>query len=119
MPNDPRARIFMPLSEFDKSIQNLSSSEKRLARIEFVSDGISLYNYEKRWTHRLKPHRILWYINPLHWLYLWYRNAFSKMTLSVICKAINECRDRWPDALEDCDLSFRSIKDPLNNHDNV
>ena len=114
MPNDPRARIFMSLDDFERSIGDLSPAEKRAARVAFVSDGISLYEAETQWTRGLKPHRIVWYIVPLAWPLLWYRSGLSKMTLSAISRAINHCRERWADDLGDSDLTFDLIKDPLD-----
>lgn len=113
MPNDPRARIFMPLNDFERSIQDLDPDAKRDARIQFVADGVSLYNDELHWKRHLRPPFIFWCLIPLAWPILWYRNGLSKMTLSALSRAIDQCRQRWADDLYEGDFSFEQIRDPL------
>lgn len=117
MTNDPRARIFKPLAEFERSIKDLGLLEKRAARIAFLSDAIGLYEFEAQWSRRLKPHRFFWYVIPLTWPILWYRNGLSKMTRSAIYKVINECREKWTDDVEGFELHLEHIRDPLKPGD--
>lgn len=110
---DPRARIFMPLDAFERSLHGLDPQEKREARIAFVSDGLSLYADEVNWRRNLKPRLIVWRVIPLLWPILWYRGQFSKMYLSALSRAIDRCRQCWSDDLREAGMQLDHIVDPL------
>ena len=109
MSHDPRSRIFKPLGEFERSLDQLDPMEARKAKIAFVADGISLYKDEENWQQKcVPPYWLLCLIPPL-WPVLWYRNGLSKMTLLAIASAINRCRKSWEDDLRNSGLSFDGI----------
>ncbi|WP_146371968.1 hypothetical protein [Symmachiella macrocystis] len=105
----------MPLHKFEQSIRDADPMAIREARIAFISDGISLYHDELQWRRSLSPHRFLWYLFPLAWPILWYRSRLSKMALSAISRAIADCRARWAEDLQDSELDFDQIIDPLES----
>lgn len=109
MPNDPRARIFLPLADFERTLDTLAPDDARDAKIALVADGLSLYRDEKNWRQKCTPPYWFQCLIPLFWPLLWYRNGLSKMTLTAIAGAIEKCRIVWDDDLRDCDLSFDDL----------
>ncbi len=109
MPNDPRARIFRPLSEFERSLAGLPAAEVRAAKIAFVADGLALYHEEQTWANRCRPPYWVQCLIPPLWPVLWYRGLLSRMTRQALAAAIHRCRRSWADDLRDAALSFRDI----------
>jgi hypothetical protein len=109
VPRDPRTRIFTPLPEIERSMAGLTAAEVRAARIAFVADALSLFHDEQHWTqHCVPPYWVQCLIPPL-WPVLWYRGKLSRMAQHAIATAIQRCRQRWGDDLQDSGLSFVGI----------
>jgi hypothetical protein len=112
MPEDNRARILMPVEEFERSIHDLDPTESREAKIAHVREGIRSYWAEVNWKSDCRPSYWLQCMFPPLWPILWYRGVLSKSAQRAFGIAVHRCRRRWARELHDVDLSFEGIPDP-------
>ncbi len=112
MTEDNRVRVFMSLVEFDRLIRDLSPDEARVAKIEFVREGIEAYWAEVNWRSGCQAAYWVMCLLPPLWLVLWYRGAMSRMAQHAFGVAIHSCRRKWASELQGADIPFDGIPDP-------
>ena len=112
MAEHTRTRIFMPIEEFERSIDELTSTEAREAKIAHIREGIRAYWAEVNWRSQCRPPFWAQCLFPPLWPILWYRGVLSIGAQHAFGIAIHSCRRRWANELMDADLSFDGIPDP-------
>jgi len=113
MPNDQPTSIFMPIDEFERSIRKLDAVESRDAKIEHVREGVKAYWAEVDWKSNCRPPYWVQCLLPPLWPILWYRGILSTGTRRAFGIAIHSCRRKWARELQDAELSFDGIPDPI------
>jgi len=108
--NRRRCRIFMPVDEFERSLQVLPSDEARQAKIDLLREGVEAYWREVNWKKECRPSFWVLCLIPFLWPHLIGRHFLSKSSVQpAILRAIQEYRHRWSKELDGAELSFDGL----------